>query len=181
MGYRVLDGALRDLVKDDPMHRFRIERFAFLEDLDHVPRDRFTFAIWIRGEVERVGLLHGPAEGDHVLLVPLDRLVVHVEVVVRLYRTAFRYEIAHVTVRRQHLEVRTEVLLDGARLRGRLDDYQIARHCVAERTGTGSFRATSLDDAGRGGTIGWRRQWSWPDARSNTKSSIQAYTDSRPG
>ena len=58
----------------------------------------------------------------------LQHLVLHGETAIGIDGAFLRHEIAHVTVRGEHLEVLAEVLLDGTRLGGRLDDDEILGH-----------------------------------------------------
>ena len=128
MGDGFGDCALGDLVEDDPVHGLRIQRPRIAEKLDDVPRDRLAFPVGVGREIERLRLLHRPAQGLDVLLVALDGLVVHPETVLRLHRAVFRDEIAHVPVRGEDLVIGSQVLLDGARLGGRFDDQEVSGH-----------------------------------------------------
>ena len=117
-----------DLVEDDAVHGLRVQCPGIAEKFDDVPRDRLAFPVRVGREVERLRLLHRPAQGLDVLLVALDGLVVHQEAVVRLHRAVFRDEIAHVPVRGEDLVIGPQVLLDGARLGGRFDDQEVSGH-----------------------------------------------------
>jgi len=63
-----------------------------------------------------------------VLLILLDELVLHCEVMLRIDRSLFRHEIAHMPVGGQNVEVLAKVFFNGPRLRWRLDDDEIRGH-----------------------------------------------------
>ena len=96
-----------------------------LQQLGEVPGDRLAFAVRVGREVQRVGFLERARDRLHVLLVLLEDLVAHRELALRVDRAFLRHQIAHVTIRSQHLEVLAEILLDGLRLGGRFDDDEV--------------------------------------------------------
>ena len=111
IGDRFLDRVRRDLGKHDAMHGLAFEQVALAQDLVDVPRDRLAFAIQVGREIERVGL--GGSLGDRVdvLLVLLDQLVGHREVVLGVDGALLRLEIAHVPVRGEDLKSLPRYLL----------------------------------------------------------------------
>ena len=131
---RALDGLLGDLVEHHPLDRDRR-----LERLEQVPGDGLALAVLIRGEVELVGVLEqGLQLADLLLLVRVDD-VVRVEVVLDVdpelaegalldlgRHLARRRDVADVAHRGLDVPVAAEVAGDGPRLRGRLDDDELA-------------------------------------------------------
>ena len=77
-----------------------------------------------------VGGLGGLGDRLDVLLVLLDQLVAHGEVVVGVDRAFLRDQVAHVAVRGQDGEVLAEVFVDRLGLGGRFDDEQVLGHVV---------------------------------------------------
>ena len=130
MGYRFLHRALRDLVEDHALQLLVLERLPRLEDLREVPCDRLAFAVRVRREEDRVRVLHRLRDRLHVLGVPLDELVLHPEVVVRVHGPALGHEVAHVPVGGEDLVVLAEVFLERLRLRRRFDDEEIRCHGI---------------------------------------------------
>jgi hypothetical protein len=127
---RVLDLLLRDLEELGAVHGLAVEHAALLQDLVQVPRDRLALAVRVGREVQRLGLARRALDRVDVpvLVLLLDDVVLHREVARRVDRAFLRDEVPHVAVRREHLEILAEVLLDRLRLRGRLDDDQVAAH-----------------------------------------------------
>jgi hypothetical protein len=140
--HRVLDRLGRDLAEHDAMQRLVLEQPALAQDLGDVPADRLALAIQVGREIERRGALRGARDRVHVALVLLDQLVAHGEVVLGVDRALARDQVAHVAVRGQHGELGPEVLVDGLRLGGRLDDKQVFCHePMLTGRGTRGFRA----------------------------------------
>jgi hypothetical protein len=130
---RLLDGVLRYLVENDAMHCFAVQRAFFFQQFDQVPGNGFAFAIRVRCEIERVGFLQGAHDCVDVFLAALDDLVLHREFLVGIHGALLRNEVAHVAVRRHHLEIPAEVFADGFRLCGRFDDDKILGHRMKNR------------------------------------------------
>jgi hypothetical protein len=95
-----------------------------------MPGDGFTFAVKVSRQKDRIGLARGRDDLVDMLLVALDDVVAHGEVVVGIDRAFFGHQVAHVTVGGQDLEIRAQVLVDGGRLGRRLDDEKILGHCL---------------------------------------------------
>jgi hypothetical protein len=55
-------------------------------------------------------------------------LISHGKMARGIHRTFFGHQVAHVAVRRQDLEILTEVLLDRLGFRWRFDDYEVLAH-----------------------------------------------------
>ena len=135
---RVVDRLARDLVEDHPLHRH-----VGLEHLEQVPRDRFTLAVFVGGEVELARVLQRRLElGDHVLLVVghhVDRREVVVDVdpesphfgLGDALRRVLRApgQVADVTDAGHHrVAVGPEKARDRLRLRSGFDDHEGLGH-----------------------------------------------------
>ena len=125
---RLAHRVFRDLVEAHALEVLAIEHAVLAQDLRKVPGDRLALAIRVGREVERAGFLHRALDRVDLGLVLFDQLVLHLEVAVRADRAFLLDEVAHVAVGGQHLEVGTEVFLDGLRLGRRLDDDEICAH-----------------------------------------------------
>ena len=75
--------------------------------------------------IQSLGLLERAGDGVDVLLIALDELVLHREVMLRVDGAFLRHQIAHVAVGGQDFEVLAEVLLDGLRLGRRFHDNEV--------------------------------------------------------
>src|SRR5688500_18654511 len=106
------DRIARDLVEHHAMHVLALEGIQVLEQLGEMPGDGLAFAIRVGREVERTGFLQSPRDGLNVLLVLVEDLVAHRKAMLRIDRTFLRYQIAHVPIRSQYLEILAEILLD---------------------------------------------------------------------
>ena len=93
-----------------------------------VPGNRLAFAVEVRREVDRVGLLRRLDDGVDVLLAVLGQLVVHFEPVVRVHRAFLAGQVANMAIGRQDDEIVAEIAIDGGRLGGRLHDEQVFGH-----------------------------------------------------
>ena len=138
VGHGVLHGLPGDLVEDHAAHVLVLQQPALGEELAQVPGDGLPLAVRVGGEEEGVRLLHRAGDGVHVALVLLDGLVAHLEPAGGVDRALPGHQVAHVPVRGQHLELRSQVLANRARLRGRLDHHQLVPH-----------RAVSLSSSSR--------------------------------
>ena len=99
-----------------------------LELLHHVPRDGLALAIGVGGEQDGASLFGGHLElGEHLGLV-LDDLVGFLEVLLDIDPHLLG-EVFDVPLRGQHLIAGAEVLLDGLRLRRRLDHHECLQNC----------------------------------------------------
>ncbi len=119
---RLAHGVLRDLVEAHALHVLVFQHAALAQDLGQVPGDRLALAVGVGREIERIGLAHRAFDGIDLGAVLLDELVLHLEVVVGVDRAFLFDEVADVAIRSQHLEIRSEVLLDGLRLGRRFHD-----------------------------------------------------------
>ncbi len=115
-------------MKDDAMNVLAVERLLFFEQLDQVPGDGLTFSIRVSREIESVGLLQRFHYRLNVFFVALDDLVLHRETVLGFDGAFFWHQIPDMTIGCENLEILAEVLLDGFRLCGRFNNYQILRH-----------------------------------------------------
>ena len=122
MFHRLAHRLLGDGVEHHALDFLVFERLDFFEHLEHVPGDRFTFAIRVGGEDELVGTLQGAGDIIHPLLRLWIDLPKHAEIVVRIDRAVFWGEVPNVAKRGQDLIAGAEVLIDRLRL-GRQLDY----------------------------------------------------------
>jgi len=110
-----------------------------LELVEQVPGDRLALAVLIGGEVELVGVLEGALELGHLLLLVRVDDVVRLEVALDVDRELAVGTLLHlrgqlgglrkvtnVPDARLDVELWPEIAADGARLRGRLDDHELA-------------------------------------------------------
>jgi hypothetical protein len=131
-----LDALARDLVESQALHGH-----LGLEHLEQVPGDGLSLAVLIGGEVDLLGVLElGLDLGDDLALLRADHIV-GLEAVLDVHRElahgalalawgqlAGLRKVADVADARHHVVLRTKERADGARLRGRLDDHELARH-----------------------------------------------------
>ena len=108
-----LDGALGDFVKGDTMHLLVLEQVFFLQQFVKVPGYGFPFAVLVSREIQRIGLVQCLDDFVDMLLVLLDHLVLHFEVVLGINRAFLGHQVAHMTVGGQHLEILAQVFLNG--------------------------------------------------------------------
>ncbi len=93
-----------------------------------MPRDGFAFAVRIRCEIDRARFFQLFLNVGDVLLIALNRRVVHFEVVIGLYRTFLCHKITDVAIRSEDFEVFAEVLLDSSGLSRRFYDHKMVSH-----------------------------------------------------
>src|SRR6516164_11476221 len=125
---RLADGVARDLVEHHPMHVLAVEGAARIEDLLQVPGDRLTLAIGVGGEIQSLGLAERARDRRDVALVLLEHLVLHGVAALRVDRAFLGHQVTHVPIGGEHIEVPPEILLDGLRLGGGLDDDEVLCH-----------------------------------------------------
>ena len=129
---RVLEGGqdrpLRDLVEDHAAELgLRLLALA-AQLLREVPADGLALPVGVSGQVDRVGRLRGLLELVEHLLARGQRLVLDREAALDVDPQLLLGQVAHVSHRGLHGEAAPEVLVDGLRLCGRLDDDQVLRH-----------------------------------------------------
>src|SRR5690606_31578001 len=129
--------------------------------------------------VERIGSLGSLGDRVDVLLVAVDDLVVHREAARGVDRALLRYQVAHVAIGRQHVEVLAEVLVDRLRLGRRFDDQEVLGHCCPwkRRTGGETGGAGRLYTRNRAGLS--RFQWKH-GRRGTVKPRPARWTTARP-
>ena len=125
LGHRFAHGILGDLVEHHALHLFAVEGPVRLQKLMQVPGNRLALAIGVGREVQGIGLLEGTHDGVDVLLIALDHLVFHREVMLRVDGAFLGHQIPNMTVRGENFEVLAEVFLDGFRLGRRFHDYEV--------------------------------------------------------
>ena len=130
--HRLVHRLAGDGVEHDPFYRFVLQDALLAQDFEHMPGNRFAFAVRVGGEDQPVSLFRGV--GD--LLQPLGRLGVgipmHGEFAVRLDRAILRRKVADMAVGRQHLKVLAEIFVDRLRLGRRFDDDKIRCHACSQ-------------------------------------------------
>ena len=128
--HRLADRVLGDLVEYDALYLLALECALGLQELVQVPRNGFALAVGVGREEQRFRLLQRARYGVDVLLVALDDLVLHREMVLRIDRALFRHQVPNMAVGGEDFEVLAEVLLDGLRLGRRLHDNEVAAQSV---------------------------------------------------
>ncbi len=122
---RVLHRALGDFVEDDALDVDAFQRVALLQNLLHMPGDRFAFAIGIGGEIKMLGAF----DGFDDVLQPLVRLAIHFprngKIFIGPNRTFFRRQIAHMAVAGQHGVAFAQIFVDCFRLRRQFNDDDV--------------------------------------------------------
>ena len=104
------------------MHGLAGQIAALEQQLVQMPRDGLALAVRVGGQIQGFGFAQRFGNSLDVLFVALDNAVAHAEVIGRVDRTFLGDEIAHVAIGGEHLEILTQVFLDGLRLGGRFDD-----------------------------------------------------------
>ena len=119
------------------------------ENLREMPGDRLALTIQVGGEPDLAGSLGEPPEfGDRLRLVVVDfvgggKVVVEIDARNRLLGAprGLARQVADVADRSLHHESRPEILLDGFRLGGALDDHELE---IALRGSRGRFGTATL-------------------------------------
>ena len=121
----ILHGLLGDLVEHDAMDVLGVKHVTLLEEFDQVPGNGLTFTVRVSGQVQRVRLLQRTDDRFDVLLVAINDLVLHREVIIRVDGAFLRHEVTYMTVRSHDIEVLAKVLADCLCLGGRLNNDEI--------------------------------------------------------
>jgi hypothetical protein len=123
MAHRLLDRVLGHRVEHHPIDALILEQLLALEDLMHVPRDRFSLAVRVGREDHSVRILDRAAD----VAEPLGGLGVdlpaHGEIVVGIDRAVLGRQIPHMAERGVDAIVLAQIFVDGLGLRRRLDDH----------------------------------------------------------
>ena len=122
----VEDGGLRDFVEDDAPGVLDWQA----EHLGQVPRDGFSFAVFIACEPDGVGLLGGCAQGADEFGLLGGYFVLGLEVLEIDAEVVF-LQVADVSVTGQHFVVLAEEPLECLCLGGRLDDDEVFGRSLA--------------------------------------------------
>src|SRR5208282_265200 len=121
---RRLDGSRRDFMEQHAAH----VGLGLAEMIGDMPRDRLAFAVGVAGEVDVILALRGALDLADYLLFALDYDVVGREIVLDIDAQLAFGQVHHVADRGHDLVVATQVTLDGFRLCGRFDNYEILCH-----------------------------------------------------
>ena len=89
-----------------------------------MPGNGFTLAIKVSGQVHSISFSRRPDDVLDMFLAAFIEFVGHSEIVVGVNRTILRGQIPDMAIRSKHLEIRSQVPVDGARLGGRFYDQQ---------------------------------------------------------
>ncbi len=123
MAHRLLDRVLGDGVEHHAVDSLVLQKLLVLENLVHVPGDRLALAIRVGRQDDPVRVLDRAAD----LAQPFGRLranlPAHGEIVVRIDRAVLLDEVAHMAERGVNAVVLAQILVDGLRLGGQLDDH----------------------------------------------------------
>ena len=120
----VLNGALGDFVKFDARDRFLRRDLFLAQDFREMPGNSFSLAIRVSCQQDAIRLFCRTHDGVDVFFVALDELVLHRELVIRIHRTGFRYQVAHVTVAGEDFVILAEIFFQGFCLGRRLDNNE---------------------------------------------------------
>ena len=121
MRHRVGHRGLGDRVEGHPVDLVR-EGLLITQNFQHMPADRFSFTVRVGRKDQASGLFRFVA--DRLELLRLVRIVLpgHGKTVIRVDRSILWRKVADMSVGRQHLEIRSQIFLDGLGFGGRLDD-----------------------------------------------------------
>ena len=130
MPHGFLHGILGDRVENDAVDLLVFERALLFQDFQHVPGNRFAFAVGVGREDQAVRAFHGGGDlGEALLRLAVD-LPDHREVVVGQNRAVFRGQVAHMAIGGEYLEIGPEIFVDRLRLGRRLDNDDV--HSASE-------------------------------------------------
>ena len=127
MRHRLGDRLLGDCVEDDTLDLDVLQHLLFVENFQHMPGNRLTFAIRVGGEYQAVGALDGGGYFVEALLGFDVDVPGHGEVFVRQDRAILGGQVADMAVGGQDLVALAEVLVDRFRLGRRLDNDDVHR------------------------------------------------------
>ena len=112
-----------DRVEDDALDLgVLLHRLAAGQRLEQVPGDRLALAVGVGGEDQLLVVLQRLGDGADVLGAVGGDLPLHREVVLGVDRAVLGRQVADVAVGGEHRVAGAEILVDGLRLGGRLDD-----------------------------------------------------------
>jgi hypothetical protein len=128
---------LGDGIERDPLdRRALLQGLLLVQQLQDVPGNGFALAIGVGRQNELVGLADGFRDLAHNFARPVVvGRPVHGEVVRRLDRAILRRQVPDVAETRDDLEARTQILVDGFRLSGGFDNYNVHWRPIAEFAG----------------------------------------------
>src|SRR5208283_5391656 len=124
IGDRLFYGGRRNLVQQ---HAADLG-LGLAQMIGDMPGDRLAFAVGVAGEIDVLLALGGALDLADYLLFALDYDVVGSETVLDIHTQLAFGQVHHMADRRHDLVIATEVTLDGFRLCGRFDDYEIFCH-----------------------------------------------------
>ena len=123
MAHRLLDRVLGHRVEHHPVDPLVLEQLLALEDFMDVPGDRLALAVRVGRQDHPVGVLDRAADVAEALGGLGVDLPAHGEIVVRIDRAVLGRQIAHMAERGVDAVVLAQILVDGLRLGGQLDDH----------------------------------------------------------
>ena len=124
VGHCILDGLLGDLRELHPEERHVLCQAFLTQDFVDVPGNRFSFAIEVRGQVNRFGFARCLDDGANVFLAALVEFIGHRKVVIGIHRAVFRGQIPDMTIGGQHLEILSKITVDSGRFGRRFYDQK---------------------------------------------------------
>ena len=125
MAERLLHRAFGDFIERHALDVFPLQQIFIVQDFLDMPRDRLSFAVRVRGEIEVFGGLHGAFDLAHVFLGAFAKLPLHFEIFVRQDGAVLVHEVADMTVGGDHFEIGAKVFMNRFGLGGRLDNDKI--------------------------------------------------------
>ena len=92
------DRARGDFGEHHAMQRAVLQQTAFAQDFRDVPGNRLAFAIRVGRQKQGFSGFGGLGDRLDVLLVLVDRLVTHREIITGVDRTFLRHQVAHMAI-----------------------------------------------------------------------------------
>ena len=134
-----------DRVEGDAVNQ-RWHAFALFQQFQHVPADRFAFAVRVSRQHKAARALGRICNLFEAALLVAVKFPLHREIGVRIYAAILGRQIADVAVGGENLEVLAQIFLDSLRLGGRFNDdklhdsAEVSLTCVRARVERGLIR-----------------------------------------
>jgi hypothetical protein len=117
-----LDCPFCNFGKFNPVKLCFVSQFFAFQNLVDVPGNGFPFTIEVSCEINRLGAACGFNNFINMLFAALTEFIVHGKIIFSVNRTVPRGQVTNMSVGSQHLEIITEVSVDGFRLGWRFYD-----------------------------------------------------------
>ncbi len=113
---------LRDGVEHHPLDRLVLQQFLVVENLQNMPGNCLTLAVRVGCEDQFVSILDCLGDVSEPGLCLCIHCPGHGEIIIRQNRTVLGWQVAHMAIGGQNGEVLPQILIDGFRFGGRLDN-----------------------------------------------------------